>query len=244
MSLFITFEGGEGSGKSTQVATLVERINKEKKRHAVFAREPGTTLLGKMLRDWLSHRDHSLTLIPAQNTQLCLIEPIDEMNEHLLPDILLHGAAPRTELLAFTIARAQLVEEFISPHLKKGDVVICDRYIDSTVAYQGYARGLSIKLVELANKIATDGLKPKLTILLDLPPEVGLARKWGGSKEDQFEREVLDFHCKVRNGYLQIAAKEPARFLVVDATKTKGEIEKIIWQKVEPLLPKAAISKS
>jgi len=233
MALFITFEGGDGAGKSTQAKALVEHLHSEK-RHVIYAEEPGTTLLGKMLKEWLRDRDHSLTLIPKQDTQLSLIEqPIDD---HLLPDILLHGVAPRAELLAFTIARSQLVEEFIIPNLKNNNIVICNRYADSTAAYQGYGRGLDLKLVEWANNIATQGLKPNLTILLDLPPKEGLTRKWGTNKEDHFEKQVLDFHKRVRNGFLTLAKEEPERWLVVDATQSKDKIAEIVWEKVSQLL--------
>ena len=139
MSLFITFEGGEGGGKSTQANILVERLRKEKKWRVIYAEEPGTTLLGKMLKEWLRDRNRSLTLIPKDETQLSLVEqPLDD---NLLPDILLHAVAPRAELLAFTIARAQLVEEIIIPNLKNNNIVVCNRYADSTTAYQGYVAG-------------------------------------------------------------------------------------------------------
>ncbi len=234
MALFITFEGGDGAGKSTQANVLVERLCKEKRWRVIYAEEPGTTLLGKMLKEWLRDRDHSLTLIPKSGTQLSLLErPIDD---HLLPDILLHGTAPRAELLAFTIARAQLVDDFVLPNLKNNNIVICNRYADSTIAYQGYGRGLDLKLVEIANNIATQGLKPNLTILLDLASEEGLARKWGTNKKDHFEKQVLDFHQRVREGYLKLAEGDPQRWLVVDATQSKKKIEGTIWQRVSQLL--------
>jgi len=232
MSLFITFEGGDGAGKSTQAQALVKFLRKEN-RQVVYAEEPGTTLLGKMLKEWLRDRDHSLTLIPKTGTQLSLIE--EQINDHLLPDILLHGMAPRAELLAFIIARAQLVDEVILPNLKNGNIVVCNRYADSTVAYQGYGRGVDLKLVDMANHIATQGLKPNLTILLDIVPTEGLSRKWQSTK-DHFEKQVLDFHRRVREGYLKLAAKEPERWLVVDATQSKEKVAKIIWQKVNQLL--------
>jgi dTMP kinase len=237
MALFITFEGGEGSGKSTQIRLLAERLRKDKF-HVIPIAEPGTTLLGKMLRGWLSDRDHALTLLPGLGAQLSLFET---SNDYSLPDILLHAAAPRTELLAFTIARAQLVEEVIIPSLKNDNIVLCDRFADSTTAYQGYGRGLDIKLVEMANNIATQGLKPHLTIFLNLPPENGLSRKFGGNKSDHFEGQVKDllaFHHRVREGYLKLAEAEPERWLVIDATKPKEEIARIIWQKVSQMLPR------
>lgn len=237
MSLFITFEGGEGSGKSTQANILVQHIKKNKL-DVFYAQEPGTTLLGKMLREWLRDRDKALTLIPKDGSQLSLLEEtLDSLKDSLLPDILLHGAAPRAELLAFTISRSQLVEEVLLPNLKKGNIVVCDRYIDSTTAYQGYGRGLNLGLVNLANEIATQGLKPDLTILLDLTPEEGLSRKWKTNKTDHFEKQELDFHRRVREGYLKIASCEPSRFLVVDATLPKEKIAEIIWRRVEELIP-------
>jgi dTMP kinase len=235
MSLFITFEGGEGSGKSTQASILVERLRRQKKWRVFYAEEPGTTLLGKMLKEWLSGQNRPLTLIPEEGKQLSLIETIDS---HSLPDILLHAAAPRAELIAFTIARSQLVEDFLLPKLKGKNIIVCNRYADSTTAYQGYGRGLDLRLVEMANDIATQGLRPDLTILLNLAPEQGLARKWGGNKEDQFEKQVLDFHKRVQEGYLKLAADEPERWLVVDASQSKEAIADIIWQRVRQLISK------
>ena len=235
MALFITFEGGEGSGKSTQAKILVERLRKEKKLHVIPVEEPGSTLLGKMLKAWLAHQDSALTLLPRPDTQLLLLE--STVDENLLPYILLHAAAPRTELLAFTIARSQLVEDIILPNLKNDNIVICDRFADSTTAYQGYGRGVDLKLVEISNNIATQGLKPNLTILLDLPPEDGISRKFGTKEKDHFEQQELHFHQRVREGFLKLAADEPKRWLVLDATQSEGRIAEIIWQKVDQLLP-------
>jgi len=234
MALFITFEGGEGSGKSTQAKILVERLRTEKNLHVIPVEEPGTTLLGKMLKAWLAHQDSALTLLPKPDTQLLLLE--SSINDELLPNILLHGAAPRTELLAFTIARSQLVEEVILPNLKNNNVVICDRYADSTTAYQAYGRGLDLKLVEVANRIATQGLKPDFTVLLDLPPEEGISRKFGTKKTDHFEQQELGFHQRVRKGYLKLAADDPERWLVVDASQSREKIAEIIWRSVNQLL--------
>jgi len=233
MAAFITFEGGDGTGKSTQAKALIEHLKAEKKR-AFYAEEPGTTLLGKMLRIWMSHPGRPLTLMPEDGTQLSFLE--HGIDDQLMPNILLHTWAPRAELLAFTIARAQLVDEFITPHLVNHNIIVCNRFADSTVAYQGYGRGLDLNLVNMVNEIATKGLKPNLTILLDLSPEEGLARKWETNK-DHFEKQVLDFHHKVREGYLKLAAEEPARWMVVDASKSKVEVSEIIWQRVRQLLP-------
>ena len=235
MALFITLEGGEGSGKDTQANILLEHLRKQKKWQVFYAQEPGTTLLGKILRGWLRKQNRPLTMVPEERTQLALLET---SSDYSLLDILLGTTAPHAELLAFTIARAQLVEDFILPKLSGKNIVICNRYADSTVAYQGYGRGLDLKLVEVANTIATRGLKPDLTILLDLPPEEGLARKWRTAKKDHFESAELDFHRKVREGYLKLAASEPERWLVIDATQPKEGIARIIWQKVRQLLSK------
>jgi len=240
MALFITFEGGDGTGKSTQADELVERLRKQKKWKVIPIEEPGGTLLGKMLREWLRGRERSLTLIPEEGTQFALLET---MNNHSIPDILLHTAAPRAELLAFTIARSQLVEDVIIPNLVNNNIIVCTRYADSTTAYQGYGRGLDLKLVKIANEIATKGIKPQLTILLDLTPEKALVRRLGAkaNKDDHFEEQVvdkLDFYRRVREGYLNLAEEEPERWLVIDAGKSKEEIAEDIWQRVSKLLPR------
>ena len=240
MALFITFEGGDGCGKSTQANELVERLRKQKKWKVIPIEEPGGTLLGKMLREWLRGRERSLTLLPEEGTQFALLET---MNNHSIPDILLHAAAPRAELLAFTIARSQLVEDVIIPNLVNNNVVVCTRYTDSTTAYQGYGRGLDLSLVKIANEIATKGIKPNLTILLDLAPDEALARRWGAKAniDDHFEEQVvdkLDFHQRVRQGYLELAEQEPERWLVIDATLSQDVISDKIWQRVSKLLPR------
>ena len=143
--------------------------------------------------------------------------------------------SPLTELMLFNASRAQLVAEVIQPNLKSGKVVISDRYADSTTAYQGYGRGLELAMVKATNNAATQGLKPELIILLDIPVEEGLARKQA-KKQDRFEREALAFHQRVREGYLKLAAAEPGRWLVVDASQSKRKIADIIWQRVNQLL--------
>lgn len=144
--------------------------------------------------------------------------------------------SPLAELLLFNTSRAQLVEEIIQPSLKKGMVIICDRYADSTVAYQGYGRGLDMNVVTAVNKVGMQGLLPGLTILLDIPVAKGLTRKKG--EKDRFEQETIAFHRRVRRGYLKLAAAEPQRWLVIDATKRKEEIAGIIWERVSGLLPR------
>ena len=144
--------------------------------------------------------------------------------------------SPLTELLLFNAARAQLVNEVIKPNLERGAVVICDRYADSTTAYQSYGRGLDMEMVEAVNNTATQGLKPDLTILLDISPEEGLGRK-KGRRQDRFEREDMAFHRRVREGYLKLATGNPERWLVIDASQSRAKIREIIWQKVSQLLP-------
>jgi len=143
--------------------------------------------------------------------------------------------SPLAELFLFAASRAQLVAEVIRPSLARGVMVICDRYADSTVAYQGYGRGLDLDVIQAVNTTATQGLLPALVILLDLPVEIGLARK-GSGREDRFEREEAAFHHRVRAGYLKMAAAAPQRWLVVDATLPKRRVEQIIWERVKDLL--------
>jgi dTMP kinase len=203
MSLFITFEGGEGSGKSGQAKALYRRL-KKLAIPVLLTHEPGGTPFGKKLGRWLKW---------AQGTDI----------------------PPLVELMLFNASRAQLVTEVIKPGLKSGMVVISDRYADSTTVYQGYGRGLDLEMVKATNNTATQGLKPDLTILLDISAEDGLARKKGREK-DRFEREELAFHQRVREGYLKLAADEPGRWLVVDASQPKQKIAQIIWQRVSQLL--------
>jgi dTMP kinase len=145
--------------------------------------------------------------------------------------------ASLTELFLFATSRAQVVAEVIRPSLEQGAVVICDRYTDSTTAYQGYGRGIDLRVIETINTIATQGLRPDLIILLDIPIEQGLERK-KSLKRDRFEQEEIAFHHRVREGYLKMAADDPQRWLVVNAAQPKKQVEKIIWERVDELLPK------
>jgi dTMP kinase len=145
--------------------------------------------------------------------------------------------SPMTELLLFNASRAQLLDEVVRPSLKAGKIVICDRYTDSTVAYQGYGRGIDIETIKKVNLMATGALKPDLTVLLDISPEDGFARK-SGQEPDRFEKEAKAFHRRVRKGYLQLAADEPQRWLVIDAALPKEKIKQMIWQKVSSLIEK------
>ena len=205
MSLFITFEGGEGCGKSVQAKALFRRLS-QLAIPTLLTHEPGGTPFGKRLGRWLKW---------AQDGNI----------------------SPLTELMLFNASRAQLVAEVVQPNLESGKVVISDRYADSTTAYQGYGRGLDLAMVKATNNAATQGLKPDLTILLDIPVKEGLARKQA-KKQDRFEQEAIDFHQRVREGYLKLAAAEPERWLIVDASQSKRKIADIIWQRVSQLISK------
>lgn len=203
MALFITFEGGEGCGKSVQSRSLYKRLTLLAI-PSVLTHEPGGTPLGRKISRWLKWT-----------------YDVD--------------ISPLAELLLFNASRAQLIGELISPNLEEGKVVICDRYTDSTVAYQGYGRGLDLEMVGAINDAATRGLKPDLTVLLDVPVEEGLARKRARGR-DRFEREELAFHQRVRDGYLKLATRESGRWLVIDASQSRAEVSQIIWQRVSQLL--------
>ncbi len=203
MSIFITFEGGEGCGKSTQVKALYKKLSMLGV-PVTMTHEPGGTTLGKELRGLLKKRGET--------------------------DI-----SPEAELFLFVASRAQLVSEVIHPKLRLGTVVICDRFADSTVAYQGYGRQIDLTIVRAIIDLATRGIKPDLTILLDIPIAEGLARK-KRSSQDRFESEEIEFHNRVREGYLKLAAQEPKRWLVIDASLPRVKTSKLIWNRVEQLL--------
>ena len=203
MALFVTFEGGEGSGKSVQARALYRRLS-QLAIPVVLTHEPGVTSLGRKIARWLKW---------AENMDI----------------------SPIAELLLFNASRAQLVTEVIKPNLESGKVVICDRYADSTVAYQSYGRGLDLAMVEAVNDAAVQGFSPGLTILLDISAEAGFARK-KDKRQDRFEREEVAFHQRVREGYLNLAAEEPQHWLVIDATQSKEKIAEIIWQRVSQLI--------
>ena len=205
MPLFITFEGGEGSGKSVQARALHRRLSRLAI-PAILTHEPGVTVLGRKIARWLKWANDM-------------------------------GISPMAELMLFNASRAQLVGEVIRPNLKSGRMVICDRYADSTTAYQSYGRGLDLDMVKAVNEAAVQGVRPDLTVLLDVSVEVGLARK-KGRKRDRFEQEALAFHQRVHRGYLEMAKAEPDKWLVVNAEKSKEEIANIIWDRVRKLLSK------
>lgn len=199
---FITFEGGEGAGKSTQVKLLAARLEAHGQR-TLSLREPGDTALGEQLRDVLKSR-------------------------------LTRGLEPEAEALLFAACRAQLVGEVIQPELHAGLFVLCDRFIDSTVAYQSGGRGLDRALIESINRLACGSLRPDLTVLLDLDPSHGLGRASirDHGKHDRFEALGESFHLKVRAVYHELAAAEPDRFLVLDATRDPQTLSEEIWNEV------------
>ena len=196
--LFVTFEGVEGAGKTTQIALLRDTLQ-EAGNSVCVTREPGGDAV-------------------AETVRRLLLE--EEM-------------VPRAELLLFLAARAQNVESVIRPHLAGGSVVLCDRYIDSSIAYQGHARGIGRDIVFHLNSFAIDGLVPDVTILLDLPPEIGLARQ---TDRNRMEAEALEFHERVRKGFLLEAENNPARFFVLDATRDVLALQSAIRERVERLL--------
>jgi len=187
--LFITFEGCEGSGKTTQAKKLCSYLNK-KHYKCILTREPGGTIISEKIRRILLNKNHSS----------------------------LH---PRTELFLYLASRAQHTKEVILPALKKGKVVICDRYTDSSLAYQGVARNLSIEIVEKLNRLATEELLPDITFLIDINPREGLKRVKG---KDRIENEKTIFHNKVRRAYLNIARDEKNRVRLIDGSRSKNEI--------------------
>ncbi|MDY6892484.1 MAG: dTMP kinase [Chloroflexota bacterium] len=197
---FIVFEGGEGSGKSTQ-ATILKRRLLRQGFPVVLTREPGGTPVGNRLRRWLKWGSE---------------------------------ITPQTELLLILAARSQLVTGVVRPALEKGSLVICDRYAYSTLAYQGYGRGMDRGFLESLNTFVTGGLVPDLVVLLNSDPAEGLRRKT--SRRDRFEREDLSFHQRVREGYLRMAAADPERWLVVDASLPRNEVRELIWERVQQFL--------
>jgi dTMP kinase len=206
--MFITFEGLDFSGKSTQARLLVEKLRKHRVVH--FLREPGGTEISERIREIL----------------------LDKRNLEMT------NAA---EILLFSASRAQLVSQVILPALARGEVVVCDRYCDSTTAYQGYGRGLNLDDVRAINHMATQGRMPDVTFLVDIPLEEIERRKNAASLSfDRMESSGRPFYERVRDGYHRLAQQESARWIVLDGTKTIEDIEKEIWTAVQPKLETAA----
>lgn len=213
MIRLISFEGGDGTGKTTQLKLLEAHLVVQGK-VCLSTREPGGTALGEMIR------------------QLLLGAGKDDIS-------------PPTELFLYLADRAQHVQELIRPALASGRLVLCDRFTDSTLAYQGYGRGVNLEMLRRLNEMASQGIIPDLTFLLDCPVDVGLSRtaqrvveqKSGKARKDRFEREQRDFHEKVRSGFLELAQAEPKRIHVLDASrpipKVHEEIKKIVDQELQ-----------
>lgn len=205
--MFITFEGIEGSGKTTQIGRA-HAFLEDRGQTVVLTREPGGTAIGKKIR-------------------AILLDPESDRLD------------PTAELLLYFADRAQHLKEKVQPSLAKGATVLCDRYYDATLAYQGHARGLGIPLIEHLHRLVFDDFKPDLTFLLDLPPQTGLARAWrqieSGArtgKETRFETETLKFHESVRQGYLALAHREPRRFRMIDASLPTDAV----WEQILSVL--------
>ena len=204
--LFITFEGTEGSGKSTQLG-LLAKVLKEHRIPHLITREPGGSRLSTQLRHWI----------------------LNKLDYNLMPE---------TELLLFLADRAQHVREVVRPALAQGKVVLCDRYTDSTLAYQGGGRGFDLKRLSLFNETAAGGLRPDLTLLFDLPVEMGLKRAMGrGKGKDRMEREDLVFHRRVRKVFLLLAKREKKRFVVVDASQSQSMVYQEMLENLIERLP-------
>ena len=205
--LFITFEGTEGCGKSTQINALAARLQ-DQGQQVLQTREPGGTPLGEAVRNLLQH---------------------DEAGA---------GMSPEAELLLFTASRAQLTRERILPAIAKGEIVLCDRFMDSTTVYQGVARNIDSQAVAAINRFAVGEARPDLTILIDLSPEVGMARVHArcDGQLDRIEQEAIEFFQAVRAGYLKLAESEPERFLVLDGSASVEVLEQQIWAAVQPRL--------
>jgi dTMP kinase len=207
--MFITLEGIEGSGKTTQVDRLADFLT-ENGIKCVTTRQPGGTVIGENIRS---------ILLNPENDSL----------------------APMTELLLYLADRAQHIHEIIKPALAAGQTVVCDRYFDATVVYQGFARGLHVQLLKDLHQLLFDNLKPDVTLLLDLSPQHGLERAWQqlhigqrAQRESRFESEAIAFHEKVRAGYLELARLEPQRFHIINAARSPDQVFAEISQTLTP----------
>lgn len=204
----ISFEGSEGSGKSTQISLLAAHFQKEG-REVITTREPGGTEIGEQIRNIIVHN--------SKGDEMCA----------------------ETELLLFSAARAQLVREVIAPALSRGVIVLTDRFLDSSTVYQGIGRNLAADPVAQINRFAVGNVMPDITIVIDVPTEVGLARirQRASDLPDRMERENIDFYKKVREGYLVLAKGMSDRFVVIDGTLSQDAVAKKIWTAVKERLP-------
>ena len=211
MGFFITFEGVEGCGKTTQLRLLKERLEAAGEK-VTATREPGGCPIADKMR---------AILLDAENSAI----------------------TPLSELLLYAAARAQHVQEVIVPALERGEIVLCDRFTDATVAYQGYGRGLDLTTISQLNRLATGGVEPKLTLLIDCPVQIGLSRALArieaaqGAREERFELESVRFHERVREGYLALAASSPERFVVIDGSGDVAQTEKLVIEALSTRIP-------
>jgi len=206
--IFITFEGNDGSGKTTQITLLAEYLEK-KGLEVVTLREPGGTEIGEKIREIL----------------------LDNRNQ---------GMCPVTEMLLYAASRAQLVSAVIKPELEKNKAVICDRFVDSSLAYQGAGRGLGSDNVWAVNRLAVDGCLPDITFFMDLDADASMARRTSkGEEADRIESEEMDFHRRVYSGYLELSRQYPSRIKRIDVRRSPGEIFEEIRGNVDELLEKA-----
>jgi dTMP kinase len=202
--MLVTFEGIEGSGKTTQ-ADLLYTFLKKKGYNVIKTREPGGTGFGEALRDVLLRKDMRVF--------------------------------PLAELLVFMAVRAQHMEEVISPALAEGKIVLCDRFVDATYAYQGYGRSIDLGIIETFNRLVTKGVRPNLTILLDCDVDLAFKRKSAAKQQmDRFERESVSFHRKIRDAYLKLSEEDSKRFFVIDPSLDVEGAHRMIREKVESLL--------
>lgn len=203
MSLFITFEGPDGSGKTTHARLLAEYL-RARGYAIVLTREPGGTAIGEQVRE---------VILSTRNQTM--------RNE--------------TEVLLFSAARAQIVAEVIRPALATGKIVVCDRYADSTLAYQGYGLGLDLDVLRAITRFATGGLVPDLTFFVDVPAEVGLARRQRG-ETNRLDQKAVEYHTRVRYGYWELVRAEPQRFIAIDGTRAIDTVQNDIRTHIERIL--------
>jgi len=199
---FITFEGSEGSGKSTQI-DLLQKYLKKKKKSILFVREPGGVAISEQIRK---------ILLDVKNISMGI----------------------ECETLLYMAARAQLVTESIIPALKKGQIILCDRFLDSTIVYQGYGSGMDVDFIKRVGNFATQNIKPDLTFVFDIDARKGLSRI--NRAKDRIENRSLAYHNKVRQGYLQLAKKEPKRIKIVPVDKSREEIHEDVCREFERIL--------
>lgn len=206
--IFITFEGNDGSGKTTQIMLLSEYL-KQNGLEVLILREPGGTPIGEKIRD---------ILLDNRNQGMCTI----------------------SEMLLYAASRAQLVSTVIKPELAKNKAVICDRFVDSSIAYQGFGRGLDTEKVWMVNQLAIDGCLPDITFFMDVDADTAMARRNAkGEEADRIESEKMDFHRRVYSGYLELSEREPGRIKRIDVNKSPQEVFAEIKNHVDQLLEKA-----